>query len=294
MINPDFIQTFVALAQTRHFTKTAKLLHMTQPGVTQHIKKLEEHFGVSLIERGRPEVVLTDAGRMLEQYGARLADEHRKLRESLQTDNPYVGRVRMSSPGSWGLLLLDVMIACAKKHPGLRVDLTTSPSAEIARRVANDEIDIGYATVPTQDPRLNCEKFKNETLCVVVPGKANPKTFADFQKLGVIWHPDLPYLLDRVFMANFKEYRGLEDFPIRCGVNQMNRILDPIEAGLGFSILPNVSVEYYVKGRKVKNVYPGICVNEQLYRITHKRRKLPLRVTYVEAEFVKELKKYSY
>jgi DNA-binding transcriptional LysR family regulator len=292
MINPDFIRTFVSLAETRHFTRTARLLHMTQPGVTQHLKKLEDHFGVPLVERSASEVILTEAGRRLEQFGAKLALDHEKLQEAMRLDDPYAGRVRMSSPGSWGLLLFDVMIRCAKKHPNLRVDLTASPSVDIANRVINDQIDIGYSTIPSNDPRLSCTKIHTEGLWIVVPPTARPKTLEDYKNLGLVWHPDLPFLLDRVFEPCFKDYRGVDDFPIRCSINQMNRILDPVEAGIGFSVLPSISVKYYSRGRKIRTVKMQQCSSEQMYRLALKRRKMPQRVSYVEDEFFKELARY--
>src|SRR5690349_13516467 len=51
MINPSFLKTFVTLVETRSFTRTATRLGMTQPGVSQHLRWLEEYFGATLIER---------------------------------------------------------------------------------------------------------------------------------------------------------------------------------------------------------------------------------------------------
>lgn len=290
MINPDFIKTFVTLAKTRHFTQTARLLHMTQPGVTQHIKKLEEHFGVPLIERGAATIVLTEAGRNLEEFGAKLQLDHERLRSSMLEEDPFVGTVRMSSPGSWGLLLLDVMVECAQKHPKLRVDLTTSPSSEIAQRVLSDEIDVGYSTIPSSDPRIQSDKFHSSPLWIVTPVNSRSKTLEDYKKLGLVWHPDVPYLLDRVFDSCFEGYTGIEDFPIRCSINQMARVLDTVEAGLGFSVLPSISVECYRNARKIRKVKASQCSNEQLYRLTLKKRNLPKRVEFVESQFIKALK----
>jgi DNA-binding transcriptional LysR family regulator len=45
MLNPNWLKTFVTLIDTGHFTKTAEKLFMTQPGVSQHINKLENSCG---------------------------------------------------------------------------------------------------------------------------------------------------------------------------------------------------------------------------------------------------------
>ena len=53
MLNPNWLKTFVTLIDTGHFTKTAEKLFMTEPGVSQHISKLEKACGHALIHRDR-------------------------------------------------------------------------------------------------------------------------------------------------------------------------------------------------------------------------------------------------
>ena len=49
MINPLWLQTFCTLVEAQHFTQTAQRLRMTQPGVSQHIHKLEQQLGHKLL-----------------------------------------------------------------------------------------------------------------------------------------------------------------------------------------------------------------------------------------------------
>jgi DNA-binding transcriptional LysR family regulator len=293
MINPDFLTTLVQLSKTRNFTQTARALNMTQPGVSQHIRRLEEHFGAELVERGESRPTLTHAGWRLVEFAQKYSGEHNRLREEIQNESPYAGRVRMSSPGSWGLLIFDVMLRCAQKHPQLRTDLTTSPSSDIPRRVLADEIDVGYATVPSGDPKIHCEEFHRDALVIVLPKGQRPKTLEDYKRIGLVWHPDMPHLATRVFSKSFAEYQGIEEFPVRVSINQMNRVIDAIDAGLGFCILPRISVHYYRKGKNISSVTFKDCEEEQLYRLTLKGRKLPQRVQYLENEIRKTLRKFD-
>ncbi len=59
MLNPSFLKTFIALVETKSFTKTAEILHMTQPGVSQHVKWMEDYFGEPLIVREGKKFELT-------------------------------------------------------------------------------------------------------------------------------------------------------------------------------------------------------------------------------------------
>src|SRR5205809_121526 len=131
MINPDLIRTFLALAETKHFTKASKKLHITQPGVSQHLKRLEAYFGTPLIQKQGKAFTLTEAGKRLVSYGQGLFHEHRRFQDLLRTDDPHSGRCRFASPGSFAFKVFDTLLVAAKKHRGLRVELMVAPSASI-------------------------------------------------------------------------------------------------------------------------------------------------------------------
>jgi DNA-binding transcriptional LysR family regulator len=62
MLNPLWLHTFKTLIEVGHFTQTAEKLYMTQPGVSQHIKKLESACGYALIKREKKSFELTEQG----------------------------------------------------------------------------------------------------------------------------------------------------------------------------------------------------------------------------------------
>lgn len=64
MLDPR-IFTFLEVAKYKNYTKAAAHLNLTQPAVTQHIKKLEEYYGCSLIDISGKSVKLTAQGEAL-------------------------------------------------------------------------------------------------------------------------------------------------------------------------------------------------------------------------------------
>ena len=136
MINPELIRTFLVLAETKHFTKAAENLHMTQPGVSQHLKRLEEYFGTSLIQKLGKRFTLTESGKSLVEYGKHLFDEHRRFQERIKEDDPHVGLCRFASPGSFAFKVFDTLLDQAKKHPGLKVDVMVAPEC-FSRRLSS-------------------------------------------------------------------------------------------------------------------------------------------------------------
>src|SRR5271167_1281897 len=65
MINLDQLRVFQAVAQARSFTRAAEVVHLTQPGVSKHIKQMEDYYGVPLFDRLGKKVALTQAGEIL-------------------------------------------------------------------------------------------------------------------------------------------------------------------------------------------------------------------------------------
>ena len=59
------IFTFLKVAQHRNYTRAAAELNLTQPAVTQHIKKLEEYYNCTLIDIDGKSVKLTEQGKLL-------------------------------------------------------------------------------------------------------------------------------------------------------------------------------------------------------------------------------------
>ena len=111
MINPIRLNTFCTLVEVNHFTQTADRLHMTQSGVSQHIKKLEQHVNCALLERHGKQFSLTVHGQNLYQQGSLLLKEWQFLEQQLKDDSPYSGKVKIQSPGSCGLQFYSQLLA---------------------------------------------------------------------------------------------------------------------------------------------------------------------------------------
>ena len=62
VINSQWLRTFITLVELKHYSQTADKLCMTQPGVSQHIKKLEAQMGARLLNRIGKKFELTEAG----------------------------------------------------------------------------------------------------------------------------------------------------------------------------------------------------------------------------------------
>src|SRR5260370_36003283 len=66
------LRVFLAVAEERSFSRAAAKVHRTQPAVSQAVRRLEADLGEQLFDRSSKSGTLTDAGRVLQNYGQRL------------------------------------------------------------------------------------------------------------------------------------------------------------------------------------------------------------------------------
>src|SRR5215213_8011734 len=142
------IRLFIAAYEERSFTAAAVRENATQSGVSQHIRKLEETFGVKLFSRDKARVVPTPAG---ESY-------YRRCIDVLRAHEAADRAVRSHATGLDGEIivgLMPTMTRCAlapvldkfvEAHPNLVVRVVEGYSAVLTQRVQANELD--FAIVP--------------------------------------------------------------------------------------------------------------------------------------------------
>ena len=229
VLNASWLETFTTLCDIGHFTRTADRLAMTQPGVSQHIRKLEQQVGQPLILREGKSFTLTPAGEELLSIGRARRTEERGLRERMQRDDPLSGTVRIGCSGSFALRLYPYLIARMQGAPKLKMHLSAAPQARILADILAGMLDLGVVTAVPDMPRVQATPLSQEELCLVLPATFNAADLT-LQKLDDLGR-------------NFDDYRGAEHLRLRSFINQIGQIPLPVAQGLGYTILPRSGVE---------------------------------------------------
>ncbi|MFC7340339.1 LysR family transcriptional regulator [Saccharopolyspora griseoalba] len=147
------LEYFVALARERHFARAASACHVSQPALSEAIRKLEQELGVPLVRRGHTFEGLTSEGERLVLWARRILAEHDSLKHevtALQTG--LAGRLRLGViPAASGTVALLTDPFCTE-HPLVTIQLETSlRSAEIVERIRRFELDAGVIYSSDQD-----------------------------------------------------------------------------------------------------------------------------------------------
>jgi DNA-binding transcriptional LysR family regulator len=280
MINPNWLRTFRTLVEVGHFTKTAATLHMTQPGVSQHIKKLEEACRHELLQRQGKSFELTIEGEKVYQYSLSIEREERSFLSSLDFDDPFSGDCRLACSGSLALKIYPHLVQLQLEHPKLRIKLEAAPNRKIFNDIDLAQIDLGIVTQAPDDKQYESDIIGEESLHLVLPSKYQALELSPdlLMQCGLLDHPDAKHYLS-MYLEGDRRFEGLDVQRLQSigYVNQLSQILIPIQQGLGFTVLPYSAIEKFADKNQAFVVSSLEPVFETLF-ITHKKnRQLPKR-----------------
>jgi len=171
MVNLDQLRIFAAVAQSRSFTRAAAIVHLTQPGISKHIKQMEEYFGVPLFDRTGRKVALTEAGAILfeaTQGIMAIIDVAEQRIDDLK--GLRGGRLRLGSSFPVGVYVLPRVLAEFRRiYPAVEVALEICLSEAVEAKLLTNELDLGLVSHNARDPRLVAQAFLQDELVVIVP-----------------------------------------------------------------------------------------------------------------------------
>src|SRR5438552_5346997 len=165
------LRIFLAVAGERSFSRAAAKVHRTQPAVSQAVRRLEDDLGEQLFDRSSKSGTLTDAGRVLQNYGqrlVRLAEEAESAMRELR--DLRRGRVLIGANEAAIHTLLPLISRFRQKVPDIAVDVRRVPARQIAVEVQQGSLDFGALTFhPPEEGLLEVPVGTDELVLLVWP-----------------------------------------------------------------------------------------------------------------------------
>jgi DNA-binding transcriptional LysR family regulator len=243
------LRYFVAVAEELHFSRAAERLHVTQPVVSEQIRKLEGELGVRLFDRTRT-VALTDAGAAL------LTEAYRVLRHAEAAR--HAARSASARPGlriGYVATALPASIPRAVRRlvatmPGLEITMEPGPALELVDAVRADELDVAVVSLPVPTAGLRVIPVGEQRAVAVFPvgDEHAVKAEVDLEQIAPERVVVLPRDTDRPF------YDAVLATCCAAGVaptlsempdGQIDRMLLAVAAGAGMALLPECVAERY-------------------------------------------------
>ncbi|WP_278366745.1 LysR family transcriptional regulator [Marinobacter salarius] len=279
MLNPQWLRSFVVLADVGSFTRTADQLGLTQAAVSQHVRHLEAQLGTLVIRQPR-RMDLTPAGHALLAYCDEMEQADMRLRLRMSEGDKTKGELSLITPGSCGLLLYPLLLDLQEQHPDLVVRHRFAPDTEILDAVLGKRYEIGLVTAKPDDPHLTSSHFAGEPLELIVPAGQSVSSWADLERLGYIDHSDGRAMATRLLSRCFPGEPGIRNIPVRGFVNQVGLILEPVARGMGFTVLPQYARQAFARHSEIKVMTLERDVVDSLWMISRAEWPLSARARY--------------
>lgn len=161
----------LAVAQERNFRRAADKCFVTQPALSQAIKKLEEELGVSIFERSRTEVTPTQIGVQIIAQANVVLEQAAKLKELAKLGNdPLNGSFKLGMIHSVGPYLLpEIIPLLLRAAPNMPLEVEENITANLEQQLRNGVIDAAVIALPFDVPGIETRMLYDEDFTVVVP-----------------------------------------------------------------------------------------------------------------------------
>ncbi|MDD7266616.1 MAG: selenium metabolism-associated LysR family transcriptional regulator [Lachnospiraceae bacterium] len=243
------IEAFCAIVEWGSFSEAAKHLYISQPTISSHLQKLEDHLGKPLLLRTTKTLRLTEDGRRFYQNAKQLLLLRNKTLLNLREDTKLHLQIGASSIPS-SCILPALLTGFYEAHPDVTYHITQSGSTQIINRLINQSLDIGFIGTPLYHEQFFCETIARDEMVLVAP--VTP------QFTGVPRNPDplrllttAPFIVRENGSGTKRETQGIltqlglsyDDLMIVAEMNDLEALKQSVIHGLGISLLPRQVVE---------------------------------------------------
>ena len=264
------LETFLAVAQERSFSRAAARLHRTQPAVSQVIAKLEAELGETLLERSAGG--LTDAGEVLREYAQKMLNLRKDAGAALvDLRSLSKGRLNLAANEYTCLYLLPVLDAYRGEHPRIKVAVQRTLASRIADEVLSHSVEMGVVSFRPDDPQVvSTVVYRDELVCVMSPNhelaSAGKVSIARLGRESFVAH-NVPSPLRQKVIAAFQRHKT----PLQMDVElpSLEAIKRFVQRGNGVAFLPKLTVETELRA--------GVLVAVQVPELQAERK---LRLVY--------------
>jgi DNA-binding transcriptional LysR family regulator len=247
------IRSFLSIAETLHFGRTAELIHLSQPALSLQIRALEEEVGVRLFERNRRKTTLTAAGLAFrDDAAAALSQLEQAVRRARLAANGKLGILRIGFISTAGREIVpDIVRQFRELNPEVEFSLRNIVTAEQVRMLETGALDIGFLRVPTGGhSALDVVTVHREPFVLVVPS-SHKLAKRKRVRLGELAGQDFVGY-ERTHAPGFHDliFGILHDAGIAPNVSQtageIPTLISLVDSGMGITILPASAVKHSV------------------------------------------------
>jgi DNA-binding transcriptional LysR family regulator len=275
---------FTAVASHLNVSKAAKEVHLSQPAVSQLLKRLEKSYQLKLYRKRNWGVELTKEGETFRKYSKMMLSDLEALKSELSNgrSNGTVGSFLIG--GSYGpsaARLPRLLSLFQKSHPLTRITLRTRNNRTIERMVLDSKVEIGVISGPPRSAQLATEPCSSWQKVVAFVSVHSPlarklkMTLPEFlmSPLVILGGREGRGRIEETLWGGMQTERLKPNIVMRC--ESPEAVKSAVEAGMGVGVTYRSLVDRELKAGRFKTLkIPGWQISLRRFAVYRKDRPL--------------------
>ena len=267
------LEVFLAVARTSSVSRAAESLHLSQSAVSGALRELEDQFAMTLFDRRGKRLTLSDLGRALRVKAEATWAQAVELERAFEAKEE-AGTLRVGATMTIGNHVAMPLVArFLQGGSGCSVSLAVANTEEIARQVANFELDVGLVEGEVNHPALTISRWCGDELAVFAsPGHplARKRALEDADLRQAAWILREPgsgtrQTFDRAL------HDLLPSLNVLLTLSQTEAVKGAVAAGLGLGCLSRIALEEECRAGVLKLCdVPGRDLTRSFYVLLHR------------------------
>jgi DNA-binding transcriptional LysR family regulator len=269
------LETFLAVAEERSFSKAAVRLHRTQPAISQVIRKLEASVGEKLFDRAARDGSLTAAGVLLRDYALRLMALRREATSALdELKNLERGRLQLAANEYTCMYLLPAIDRFRREFPHIGVTVHRMLASRIPDELALRTFELGVISFRPDPAQFRTIAVYGDSLAFIVSphhalAASSRVSIADLSKELFVAHNVASPLRRKVIEA-FQRHRTPLNMAIELPT--IEAIKRFVALGNGVALVPHLTVVRELETGDLVRVPVDELEVKRVLRLAHRRQ----------------------
>ena len=232
----------MVVSKELHFTRAAEKLKISQPTLSEQIKRLEDEVGIPLFDRIGKKIALTEAGKILLKHGQSVFFEIEQAEAALRDLNELQrGKLEIGSLLTCVNYLLPPAIKQFKQlYPNVKLSVYGLKTNDIKKELLENELDLGITFLPVEEKEFDSMPLFTEELSLAVYSEhplAHLKEvdMKTLENVSTILFPESYYL--RQLIDTYCRELGFKLNPV-LEMTTLESIIQMVSEGIGATILP--------------------------------------------------------
>lgn len=163
----------IAIVETGGFSSAARKLHISQPSLSQYVKKLEEDIGFPIFDRTKKPLSLTHSGKRYLAFAQEVLERRDGFLQSIDRNaGVQQGHLTVGVSFARSLYFIPRLLPpLHKRYPGLSIELLEQSAPNLENAILKGSIDIAITTLPIPAKGIAYKLLLNELLLIAIPSQ---------------------------------------------------------------------------------------------------------------------------